>query len=82
MSGKDFFADCEDNCPCLEVIFGKLDCEMKTESEDISSLSAFGSDNSKVHRHDEIVRMDKEHEMVISVEENDTPCFDDTTSKE
>ena len=81
-SGKDFFADCEDSCPCLEVIFGMPDCEMKDESVEISSLSAFGSDNPKVRRHDEIVRMDKEHEMVISVEENDTPCFDETASKE
>ena len=84
--GKDFFAECEENCACLEAIFGKSDCEMKNDSVDMSSLSsAFGSDNGHVHKHDEVVRMDKEHEMVISVEEsfdNDTPCFDDTASKE
>ena len=72
-AGRDFFADCEDDCDCIEVIFGKGDAEMKSESSYSFDLTQTNSDINLLQKQEcslseEVLRLDNDHEMIISVE--------------
>ena len=57
----------------MEVIFGKGDAEMKSESSDSFDLTQTNSDINLLQKQEcslseEVLRLDNDHEMIISVE--------------
>ena len=70
-SAKDFFADCEVDCPCIEEIFGAGDTEMSSDTSNSLELTPTNSVSSPLFdcaQSQQVLRLDNEHEMVISID--------------
>lgn len=84
--GRNFFANCEDDCACLEAIFGKGDAEMKEDTSEAVSESSLSQENSMQQTPSEatmseLVFEENGYEVVCLVE-NDTPDFEQESKNE
>ena len=75
--GKNFFDNCEEDCACLEVIFGKGDAEMKEDiSESVSVSTLLSEENSMIKAPTSELVFETDGYEVVCLVDNDTPDFE------